>query len=171
MDVPPRQLCDTCNRNEHMLVLNNLPSGEQEEVLACDDCEARYEKVQFLRIRLDEILYILDEYPNSWINDVTLHGLFDGEQATLQGKLSLDEFPLIEDFEIVLGAFVKKHLLEKIAPEYKVQFFSPSYGYLAHFSSNNTAQDLCRENFVVPCGTLICAKTYKIQNLLPLFVA
>lgn len=154
---PPLPPCDYCGKyvGEYVVVLKPLSNGEQAEVLACDNCVTRYETVQFFRIRLDKIPYILGAWPpfQSKSNGSSLFGLFDGKQATLAGKLSLETFPLMEDFEVILEWFVKKHLLEEKAFQYEVNFFSLSHGYLAHFWTNNTVQDLCREDFIIPCGT------------------
>ena len=153
-NIPPTPPCDSCGRDvdEYAVVLKPLPDGEYQEVLACDNCKARYEPLLFLRIRLDKFPYILDSNPPFWTNDTSLHGLFDGKRATLEGRLSLDAFPLMEDFEVVLEGFTRKHLLGKEPLSYHAKFFSPSYGYLAHFSRNDTLQELCREQFVIPCG-------------------
>lgn len=155
-NAPPTPPCDSCGRDvdEYVIVLKPLPRGGYQEVLACDNCKARYEPLRFLRIRLETFPYILDKDPPFWMSDTALYDLFDGNQATLEGRLSFGAFPLIEDFEVVLEAFVRKHLLEKMALQFQVKFLSSTSGYLTHFRKNDALQHLCREDFRIPDGTL-----------------
>jgi hypothetical protein len=59
----------------------------------------------------------------------------------------LDEFPLIEDFEVLLWN------TENADFGYRIYFFSGSHGYVACFPWGDHAEaDLLRENFRIPIG-------------------
>lgn len=76
-------------------------------------------------------------------------------------SLPLNDFPLIEDFEVVLWRSVHEDFREdseeQSIPWYKVYFFSASTGFLATFlHADFLARDLCADDFRLPSGDFGC---------------
>lgn len=134
------------------LVAKKLPSGKHEEIHVCQKCRPSFRQI--------EHIFILHgvTYPNTgsfpfWRNDAPLSVQFDRTRYPLEEQLPLDDFPLIEDFEVVMVGFTLKHRQEDHLPTYySAKFFSPSRGFLAHLLFD-TPQDLCQPDFAIPSGT------------------
>ena len=103
---------------------------------------------------LGGLIYSRENRPPSWSNETQLFW----DTGNIEG-LPLHTFPLIEDFEVLLEKM-------EVVPEqgkgskrcpfgYQVLFFSSPRGYIANFPWwDHAEQDLRREDFSVPLGTL-----------------
>ncbi len=68
-------------------------------------------------------------------------------------QLPFDDFPLIEDFKIILQTTRMAHRPEEKEPRYRIYAFSPSLGYLALLDLQlHLPQDLCQPDFIIPHG-------------------
>src|SRR5690348_13360364 len=95
--------------------------------------------------------YSEKERPQFWRNEMPL--LYDG--STGMKQLPLDQFPLIEDFQVILED-MRDTQEEQSCFGYHVLFYSPCHGYVASFPWWDFAEkDLCREDFSIPLGDLM----------------
>ena len=83
--------------------------------------------------------------------------LFMDENRIVPDSLPLNEFPSVEDFEVVLwGMFSEDEVQmeeDQNATRYHVRFFSQERGFLASFFYNDyNAEDLLAEHFQIPHG-------------------
>lgn len=116
--------------------------------------------------------YELSDAPSWWSNEIpllysTLHIMHSQLPFVEPGKheqyikaniidahqLPLREFPLIEDFEVILWTTLSNHSPNESQLLYQVYFFSQSRGLLARLRHwDYTLQELCRANFTIPHG-------------------
>ncbi len=106
---------------------------------------------------LGGMTYSHQNRPPSWHNETLL--FWDTSVREDMGDLPLHMFPLIADFEVLLEKM-------EVLPEegtgnrrcpfgYQIHFFSSPRGYIASFPWwDHAEQDLRREGFSVPLGTL-----------------
>lgn len=65
----------------------------------------------------------------------------------------LDDFPLVEDFEVSLETVVARHNMQKmLVPYFTARLYSPSHGSLGSFSGRIQSDYMCRSDFVIPHG-------------------
>src|ERR1700730_7130377 len=105
-------------------VAKALPSGKHEEISVCKRCQPSFRKIEYLFETVDGPTYTDVERPPTWRNDVPLSPLLDREHYPLKEQLPLDDFPLIEDFDVVLEGITTKHRQEDhLPPDYYARFF------------------------------------------------
>jgi hypothetical protein len=143
--------CGTQDINILYSVLKTYPNGEQKEIQVCKSCRPEFDPVEVLFTRISGPSYTKEQRPSFWSNGRSLH--LDWEQAFKSPDLPLSDYPLIEDFEVMLEGVTSKHKLGKEEPSYFVWLFSPSRGYLTYILGADELEELRDLDFVLPHGT------------------
>lgn len=145
--------CEACGK-KHIAalypVLKVLPDGEYQELGVCGDCKPRFQPVETLFVRESLPPYTQAQRPPFWENGTSLQ--WHQEQGFATSPVAPRDYPLIEDFEVLLEGVINKHKLGKERPYYFAWLFSPSRGYLTHILGADELADLCRPGFAVPRG-------------------
>ena len=148
--------CDSCGKqaDRRYRVVKTLPSGKHEEMSVCQRCRPSFQKIEDL-FEMGGKIYTDAERPPAWHNEAPLPVLLYRWPYPLEEQLPLlplDDFPLIEDFDVVLEGCTSKHEQEDhLPPRYYARFFSPSRGFLALLLPDEP-EDLCQPDFVIPSG-------------------
>jgi hypothetical protein len=169
--------CDMCGNVNDLQSLHAIPTpdADQKYMLVCDTCLPSFEnKPVFFKV-LGGPTYTEENRPLFWSNDtsleynhfhitrVTRDQLPDIPSLSVEdildlntldiSQLPLEQFPLIEDFEIRLEKVVKDvNETEEDCSGYFVFFFSPSRGYLAYLLDCDACSMLCQDDFSIPAG-------------------
>lgn len=145
--------CAACGKTNIAVsypVLKASPAGDYQELGVCEDCKPRYMPVETLFVRSDGQTYTQEQRPPFWSNGLSVR--WQEGQVFNPSPVSLTNYPLIEDFEVLIEGVISKHKLGKEAPFYFVWLFSPSRGYLTHILGADELRDLCRRHFALPRG-------------------
>jgi len=148
--------CAACGK-QHIAVrypvLRVSADGEYEELGVCASCRPQFVPVETLFVRLSGETYTQGQRPPSWSNGAAVQ--WQAGEPFNPSPVPLSEYPLIEDFEILLEGVISKHRLGKAMPWYFVWLFSPSRGYLTHILGADELKDLCRSHFQIPRGDFV----------------
>ncbi len=145
--------CAACGKQNIAVrypVLNVAPDGEYTELGVCESCRPQFAPVETLFVRVSGPPYTQAQRPPFWSNGSPVHWR-EGQEFN-PAPVPLSDYPLIEDFEVLLEGVISKHKLGKVMPYYMAWLFSPTRGYLTHILGADELRDLCRRNFKLPHG-------------------
>lgn len=148
--------CEACGKKNlaaRYPVLKSLPDGEYQELGVCASCRSKFIPVETLFVRVSGSPYTQKQRLPFWSNGIPLR--WQEGQEFNPAPVLLSDYPLIEDFEVLLEGVISKHKLGKEAPYYFVWLFSPSRGYLTHILGADELWEVCRPNFTPPRGDFI----------------
>ena len=170
------QICGNKDNGTRSPVLQKLSDGDQKRIIVCDNCLPHFEHVENFIQRTDGRLFSVQERPKWWKNSVPLHYthnhigyyMLEKEVSDLDetsrlkyfqdhaldpARLPLNDFPLLEDFEVSLEGMIAKHEINRVPiPYFFARLYSPSLGYLGSFSGHMQSDYMCRSDFVIPSG-------------------
>ncbi|HLV98891.1 MAG TPA: hypothetical protein VKT82_09465 [Ktedonobacterales bacterium] len=143
--------CEACGKQHipaRYPVLRVLPDGQYEELGVCAECKPQFQPVETLFVRESAPPYTQDQRPPFWENGASLR--WHEDQGFATSPVAPRDYPLIEDFEVLLEGVISKHRLGKAMPYYMAWLFSPSRGYLTYILGADELEDLCRPDFTLP---------------------
>lgn len=171
------QACGNKEPNVRYPVLKWLPDSDPLEIYVCENCLPQFERVKYFLQRMDGQLIALEKRAKWWMHDVPLYYAhshidyldveeylprLDGSQRfkyiqehaiNLELLPPLNDFLLVEDFEVSMESSIAKHELhKKRIPYFFAMLYSPTLGYLGTFSGNMKSNYLCQPDFVIPHG-------------------
>jgi hypothetical protein len=143
------ELCTGCRKpwdaGPCFFTLKKHPDGRQEEVFVCAGCKSIFGTNTTLFTELYVPAGKRGQRPPFWHNDKPLYG----DQALNPLQMPLRDYPLIEDFELLVDCWDEPQSLTKEGWHYALRFTSPSRGYLTSILEG----DFQRSDFVLPRGT------------------
>lgn len=167
-------ICGNTVEENKTLYAIPTPDADQEQIWVCEQCLPLFEKKRFLFKVLDGPTYTEENRPPFWKNATALYyqhfhitrgqlphiftSLPEDTIALNQldtTQLPFEQFPLIEDFEVILEKILieGEDEVEKNTGEYHPFFFSPLHGYLAYLLMGDyECPQLCKDDFIIPIG-------------------
>src|ERR1051326_6051289 len=102
--------CAACGRENPAVsypVLKPSPKGKLKEINVCEACRPQFEAVEFLFVRESLPPYTQEQRPPFWSNGSSV--CWQEGQAFNPSPVPLSDYPLIDDFEVILEGVIRKH--------------------------------------------------------------